>query len=157
MRVLVVEDDPDICHCLAPDGHTVEAVDNGYDGLWMATEFDFDLVVLEWSLPDTNGIDARRTLRERERWVPILMFTANAAIHQRDLGLSSGSDDYLTKPFAVDELRARALALGRRAPRKRPTILTVGDLALDPASRMVRRGDQPIALRPKEFALTSTA
>ena len=157
MRVLVVEDDPDtsqvIRQCLMADGHAVESVDNGHDGLWMATEFDFDLVVLDWSLPDTTGIEVCRTLRERERWVPILMLTGNAAIHQRVLGLTSGADDYLTKPFAVDELRARVHALGRRAPRERPATLEVGDLTLDPASRQVRRGDQSISLRPKEFAL----
>jgi two-component system OmpR family response regulator len=157
MRVLVVEDDPDtsllIRHSLVVDGHTVEATGLGADGTWMATEFDFDLVCLDWSLPDTTGIEVCRELRARERWMPILMLTGNSEIHQRVLGLTSGADDYLTKPFAVDELRARVQALGRRAPQARPTILEVGDLSLDPATREVRRGDQVVDLRPKEFAL----
>ena len=157
MRILVVEDDADtsllICHALAVDGHTVETSDLGNEGLWMASEFDFDLVVLDWELPDTTGIEICRALRQRERWMSILMLTGNAEISQRVLGLTSGADDYLTKPFAVDELRARAHALGRRAPRERPTVLHVGDLTLDPATREVRRSGQVVALRPKEFAL----
>jgi two-component system OmpR family response regulator len=157
MRVLVVEDDLDtsllIRHSLQVDGHTVEATGLGHDGIWMATEFDFDLLVLDWSLPDTTGIEICRTLRANERWTPILMLTGNSEVHQRVLGLTSGADDYLTKPFAVDELRARVQALGRRAPQARPTVLQVGDLTLDPATREVRRGDRLIDLRPKEFAL----
>lgn len=157
MRVLVVDDDPDTCRvvrtALTRDAHTVEVAEGGREGLWMAEEFDFDLVVLDWSLPDLEGIDVCRALRQQERWTPILMLTGNAEVHQRVEGLHAGADDYLTKPFALDELRARVLAVSRRAPSARPTVLTVGDLTLDPSTREVARGGQPIALRPKEYAL----
>jgi two-component system OmpR family response regulator len=157
MRVLVVEDDPGtstvIRSALGADRHVVEVAGVGADGLWMATEFDFDLVILDWTLPDISGIEVCRTLRERQRWMPILMLTGNAEVHQRVTGLNAGADDYLTKPFAVDELRARVHALGRRTPQERPTVLHVGELTLDPSTREVHRNDQAIALRPKEFAL----
>ena len=157
MRLLVVEDDPDTCrilrHALTSEQHVVEVAEQGTEGLWMATEFDFDLIILDWTLPDLSGIEICRTLRERERWVPVLMLTGNTEVHQRVTGLNAGADDYLTKPFALDELKARVNALGRRTPQERPTVLQVGDLTLDPSSREVKRGDQVIALRPKEYAL----
>jgi len=157
MRLLIVEDDADasevVRRALAADQHVVESASVGNEGLWMATEFDFDVIILDWALPDMSGIEVCRTLRERERWMPILMLTGNAEVQQRVTGLNAGADDYLTKPFAIDELRARIQALGRRVPQERPTVLQVGDLSLDPSTRKVKRGDQTIALRPKEFAL----
>jgi two-component system OmpR family response regulator len=157
MRLLVVEDDADtsrmLRHSLSGEQHVVEVAADGAEGLWMATEFDFDVVILDWTLPDLSGIEVCRTMRERERWTPVLMLTGNSEVHQRVTGLNAGADDYLTKPFALDELKARVNALGRRAPQERPTVLQVGDLTLDPSTREVKRGDQGIALRPKEFAL----
>ena len=157
MRLLIVEDDPAtqtvLRTALTADGHVVEATEAGEEGLWLATEFDFDLVLLDWSLPDTSGVTVCRTLRERERWMPILMLTGNSEVHQRVTGLNAGADDYLTKPFAIEELRARVFALGRRVPQERPAVLTVGDLSLDPSTREVRRAGAVLTLRPKEFAL----
>lgn len=157
MRMLLVEDDREVSSMLhamlTREGHVVECAYDGQDGLWMGTEFDFDVIVLDWSLPPPDGIEVCRELRARGRWMPILMLTANSAVDQRVAGLRAGADDYLTKPFAVEELEARMHALARRAPTERPTLLTVGDLVLDPAARTVRRGDTDIALRPKEFAL----
>jgi two-component system OmpR family response regulator len=155
--LLVVEDDADtsrmLRHALTGEQHVVEVAEDGNEGLWMATEFDFDVVILDWTLPDVSGIEVCRTLRERERWTPVLMLTGNSEVHQRVTGLNAGADDYLTKPFALDELKARVNALGRRTPQERPTVLQVDDLTLDPSTREVKRGDQVIALRPKEFAL----
>ena len=158
MRVLAVEDDAGISEMMVSSltraGHVVEVAANGEDGLWMATEFDFDVVVLDWNLPGSpDGIAVCRALREAGRWMPILMLTGRSAVEERVEGLQAGADDYLTKPFAVPELCARLQALGRRAPHARPTVLTVGDLALDPAARTVQRGGVEIRLRPKEFSL----
>lgn len=157
MRLLVVEDDPDtsglLRRALVGEQHVVEVADLGAEGIWMATEFDFDLMILDWTLPDVSGIEVCQTVRERGRWMPILMLTGNAEVHQRVTGLNAGADDYLTKPFAIAELKARVQALGRRTPQERPTVLQIGDLTLDPSTRVVKRGDQEIALRPKEFAL----
>ncbi|HEX2578406.1 MAG TPA: response regulator transcription factor [Aquihabitans sp.] len=157
MRILVVEDDVDISALvkamLGREGHVVEVATTGDDGLWMATEFDFDVVVLDWALPPPDGVTICRELRERQRWMPILMLTGNSAVDQRVAGLQAGADDYLTKPFAVEELVARVQALGRRSPVERPTVLRAGDLVLDPSSRQVSRGGTPIALRPKEYSL----
>lgn len=152
-----MEDDPDLGEMLRTmlvrETHTVELAKTGPDGLWMASEFDFDLVVLDWNLPGQDGVSVCRELRSRERWMPILMLTANGAVAQRVAGLRAGADDYLTKPFAAEELTARLEALGRRAPAERPVVLRVGDLTLDPSSRQVHRGDAEISLRPKEFSL----
>ncbi len=153
----MVEDDPQLCDLLrvmlARDGHVSEVAGTGDDGLWMATEFDFDVVILDWSLPTRDGLSVCQALRDRGRWMPILMLTGNTAVAQRVAGLRAGADDYLTKPFAAEELTARLEAIVRRAPVARPTVLEAGSLTLDPASHEVRRGGVEIALRPKEFSL----
>jgi two-component system OmpR family response regulator len=157
MRVLLVEDDADtramVQAMLKRIGHVAETAANGEDGLWMATEFDFDVVILDWDMPGPDGIEVCQALRARERWMPILMLTGNSAVEKKVIGLNAGADDYLTKPFAPQELEARLNALGRRVPQERPTVLVNGDLVFDPAARQCRRGDTVISLRPKEFAL----
>ena len=157
MKVLVVEDDPDtsavIAFTLTRNHHVVETADNGDEGLWLATEIDFDLVLLDWSLPGTDGVEVCRQMRDRHRWMPVLMLTGNGAIEHRFTGLNAGADDYLTKPFAPAELIARVRALGRRVPQERPTVLRNGGLSLDPRTRQVRRGGATISLRPREFSL----
>ncbi|MCU1496153.1 MAG: response regulator mprA [Acidimicrobiales bacterium] len=157
MRTLLVEDDVHIATMvgtmLSREGHVVEVADSGDRGLWMATEFDFDVVILDWSLPTRDGIEVCEELRARGRWMPILMLTGNSAIDQRVAGLRAGADDYLTKPFAAEELYARLQALTRRTPVERPTVLEVGSLVLDPATRQVHRNGVDIALRPKEYSL----
>jgi two-component system OmpR family response regulator len=157
MRVLVVEDDEElnglVRKVLEAEGHVVESATTGADGLWLASEFDFDVVVLDWDLPDLDGLEVCRRLRDADRWMAVLMLTGHRDVQNRVAGLNAGSDDYLTKPFAMDELKARLRALARRAPSARPTVLRAGDLELDPASRQVRRGEATIDLRPKEFSL----
>src|SRR5438309_3454244 len=157
MRALVVEDHPRMSllleRGLQEEGYAVDVARTVLDGMALAAECDFDVIVLDVMLPDGDGIDALRELRRRERWAPVLILTAKDAVEDRVRGLDAGADDYLVKPFALPELLARLRALVRRAPSERPPFLTVGDLRLDPATREVRRGDVPIQLTPKEFAL----
>jgi two-component system OmpR family response regulator len=135
------------------DGYAVDVQARGNDVVWMASECDFDAVILDVGLPDIDGFDVCRQLRERARWMPILMLTAREAVPDRVRGLDAGADDYVTKPFSIDELRARVRALVRRNPAERPAVLTVGDLRLDPAARTVCRGSTAISLAAKEFAI----
>lgn len=157
MRLLVVEDAPKMSAVLQrafrEDGYAVDAQASGRDAVWMASECDFDAVILDIGLPDIDGFDVCRQLRERARWMPILILTAREAVPDVVRGLDAGADDYLTKPFDISELRARVRALVRRGPVERPAVLVFGDLQLDPAARTVRRGGTPISLAAKEFAI----
>jgi two-component system OmpR family response regulator len=157
MRVLVVEDEPHMADVvrrgLTEHGFAVDVAETGVDGAWRATENDYDTIVLDIMLPDIDGFAVLEQLRAADCWAPVLMLTARDAVTDRVRGLDGGADDYLTKPFAFDELLARLRALSRRAPDPRPTILSVGDLTLDPATRIVRRGGRPIALTAKEYAV----
>ncbi|WP_030436845.1 response regulator transcription factor [Actinoplanes subtropicus] len=157
MRLLVVEDDPAmssmLCRGLRRAGYAVDTVDDGTDAVWTISEADYDLVVLDAMIPGPDGFEVCRQIRANERWVPVLMLTARDGTTDKIRGLDAGADDYLTKPFAFDELLARVRALVRREPRQRPAVLRVGDLVLDPAERKVSRGDTPIPLSAKEFAL----
>ena len=156
-RVLVIEDSVKMAGLLKrgleEEGYAVDVSATGADGVWMAAERPIDAIVLDVMLPDVDGFEVCRRIRAAGQWAPVLMLTARDAIQDRVLGLDVGGDDYLTKPFAFTELAARLRALVRRGAQKRPTVLVVGDLALDPATRDVRRGDVPIDLTPKEFAL----
>jgi two-component system, OmpR family, response regulator len=157
MRVLVVEDDPGMSRMLIRglrrEGYAVDAAGNGEDALWSVMENDYDAVVLDAMIPAPDGFEVCRRMRAAGRWAPVLMLTARNAVTDRVHGLDSGADDYLTKPFALSELYARLRALTRRDPHERPSVLKAGDLTLDPVSHMVRRGETPITLSPKEFAL----
>lgn len=134
-------------------GYAVDTATTGTDAIWRIVETDYDVVVLDAMIPAPDGFEVCRQIRARNRWVPVLMLTARDGVVDRVRGLDAGADDYLTKPFALDELLARVRALARREPLERPAELRVGDLVLNPAHRAVRRGDAPIALSPKEFAL----
>jgi len=157
MRVLVVEDERRMATLLErglqEEGYAVDLAATGEDGIWLATENAYDAVLLDVLLPDLDGFEVCRRLREAGRWAPILMLTARDAVPDRVEGLDAGADDYLTKPFAYPELLARLRAVIRRGPHERPAAISVGDLSLDPATREVRRGDLPVPLTPKEFAL----
>jgi two-component system OmpR family response regulator len=128
----------------------------GEDALWMAGATEYDAIVLDVMLPGMDGFAVSKRLREDGVWSPILMLTARDAVDDRVRGLDSGADDYLTKPFSFIELGARLRALGRRGPIEKPTVLTAGDLNLDPATRRVWRGETEIALSSKEYALLET-
>src|SRR6516165_1099821 len=158
MRVLVVEDDEKIAsfvvNGLKQSGFAVDRARDGEQGLDLATAVSYDAAVLDLMLPKLDGLSLLRSLRQRKISVPVLILSARASVDDRVLGLQSGGDDYLTKPFAFSELLARIQALVRRATRvPDPTRLTLGDLSLDLLTRKVARGGTSIELRPREFAL----
>jgi two-component system, OmpR family, response regulator len=160
MRVLVVEDDVKMAALirrgLRLDWIVADVAAEGASALWMAGATDYDAIVLDVMLPDMDGFEVCRRLREDGRWAPVLMLTARDAVEDRVQGLDTGADDYLTKPFSFAELSARLRALVRRGPVERPNVLRAGDLHLDPAARRVWRGATEIELSPKEFALLET-
>ncbi len=162
MRILVVEDEEHLARLIAEvlntEGYTVETVGDGRSGLARALAEDFDLLILDWMLPDRSGIQVVRRLRAAELGVPVLMLTARDQVEDRVEGLDAGADDYLPKPFAFPELLARIRALARRPPEKKAeeTVLTAGDVTLDPLRHEVRRGGEAIDLTAKEFALLAT-
>lgn len=157
MRLLVVEDAQKMSSVLQrafrEDGYAVDVEALGAEAVWRASETEFDAIILDVGLPDITGFEVCRELRDRGRWMPILMLTAKDAVHDLVQGLDCGADDYVTKPFELDELRARLRALIRRAPVPRPATLTVGDLVLDPGTRTVRRGASDIGLSTREFSI----
>jgi two-component system OmpR family response regulator len=157
MRVLVVEDEARLAlllkRGLEEQGYAVDVTGDGAEALWLATEVDFDAIVLDIMLPSLDGLEVTRRLRAAGRWAPVLLLTAKDAIDDRVVGLDAGADDYLTKPFSFAELAARVRALVRRGRVERPTVLQVGDLRLDPARRQAWRGSVELDLSPTEFAL----
>jgi two-component system OmpR family response regulator len=157
MRVLVVEDSVRMADVLrrglVEEGYAVDVVATGADAVWLASEAPFDAIVLDVVLPDFDGFEVCRRLRRADRWPPLLMLTARDDVSDRVRGLDAGADDYLTKPFAFEELLARVRSLVRRGPRDRSPTLQIGDLELDPAAHAVRRAGEPVPLTPKEFAL----
>ncbi len=119
----------------------------------MAPAAAYDVVVLDIMLPGIDGLETCRRLRQNGIWTPVLMLTARDAVDDRVIGLDSGADDYLTKPFSFDELLARLRALTRRAPAERPVTVEVGELRLDPAAHRAWRGETELELSAKEFAM----
>ena len=138
---------------LQEEGFAVDVATDGAEGLWMAMEWDYDVVVLDAMLPKLDGFEVCRRLRAGQRWAPVLMLTARTSVDDRVTGLNAGADDYLVKPFALRELVARLQALLRRGTTSRPTVLECGDLALDPISRVVTRAGTGLDLTAKEFAI----
>ena len=157
MRVLVVEDETRMAvlleRGLREEGYAVDVTADGTDGLWMATENDYDAIVLDAMLPGIDGFEVCRQMRAGGRWAPVLVLTARDGVDDRVRGLDAGADDYLTKPFSFAELAARLRALVRRGSQERPVVLEVGDLRLDPATHRAWRADAEVALSPKEMAL----
>jgi two-component system, OmpR family, response regulator len=156
-RLLLVEDDVKLARTLERglerEGYCVDLARDGDDALAQTEARDYDIVVLDVLLPGADGHQVCRALRERDRWVPVLMLTALGAVEDRIRGLDTGADDYLVKPFSFAELLVRLRALKRRAPAERPVIVRVGDLRLDPACHRAWRGEEELDLSPKEFAL----
>ena len=153
-RILVVEDEKktraSIEEGLQLEGWTIRAAATGSEAIGLLEADAFDLVVLDWMLPDRNGIDVLRHVRQRGNQVPVLMLTARNAVPDRVTGLESGADDYLAKPFAFAELVARSRALLRRPVMSTGEYLRCGDLQLDTRARIAVRGAKQIALTPRE-------
>lgn len=158
-RILVVDDEPDItalvAYHLAKAGFRVSTAANGPDALKAAREEKPDIVILDLMLPGISGYDILAELRKREetRDVGVILLTARREETDRIRGLTLGADDYLTKPFSYVVLVAKLRALLRRTAPPRPSVLTAGDLSLDPAAHVVKRGDEEISLTPREFTL----
>jgi len=157
VRLLIVEDEVRLASALQrgliAEGFSVDIVHTGPDGLHAAREGAYDVVVLDIMLPGISGYEILKQLRRARNWVPILMLTAKDGEYDEADALDLGADDYLTKPFSFVVLLARIRALLRRGRRPRPAVLTVGDLALDPAAHQVSRAGTRIELTPREFSL----
>jgi two-component system, OmpR family, response regulator len=157
-RLLVVDDEPTIVELLAGSlrfaGFDVVTAGSGADALRAAAAWRPDLILLDVMLPDGDGFDVVRTLRSSGPWVPVIFLTARTGVQERVTGLTLGGDDYVTKPFSLDEVLARIRAVLRRSGPGRPrSRLVVADLELDEDSHEVRRGGRPVALTPTEFRL----
>jgi two-component system copper resistance phosphate regulon response regulator CusR len=157
VKLLVVEDDRTVGQYvkrgLSEAGYQVDLVDDGAEGLRVASDGHYDVVVLDLRLPSMEGREVLRTLRDRGNPVPVLVLTAQDAVDFKVQALRMGADDYVTKPFALEELLARVEALSRRPKAIAPPVLRVADLALDTGSREVVRSGRPIELTPKEYAV----
>jgi two-component system, OmpR family, response regulator len=157
VRLLLVEDDAKLARAvvrgLRHEGYAVDVVGDGDAALTQAAVWEYDGIVLDVMLPNRDGFDVCRTLRERDCWAPILMLTARGQVGDRIRGLDVGADDYLAKPFDFGELLARLRALVRRAPPQRPARVQVGDLVVDPATHEVARAGVAVALTAREFGV----
>jgi DNA-binding response OmpR family regulator len=157
VRILVVDDEARLAAAvrrgLEAEGFAIDVAARGDDALWLATEHAFDLIVLDLMLPGLNGFQVCERLRAAGNWTPILMLTAKEGELDEAEALDTGADDYLTKPFAFVVLLARIRALLRRQAARRPAVLTVADLTLDPSRHICARGGTPLALTAREFAL----
>ncbi|HEV7366957.1 MAG TPA: response regulator transcription factor [Gemmatimonadales bacterium] len=157
MKILVVEDDRTVGQYvkrgLEEQRYHADLVDDGMEGLRLASGGRYDLIVLDLRLPEMNGLEVLRTLRDRGNTTPVLVLTAQDAVDFKVQALRSGADDYVTKPFAFEELLARVEALGRRPKEIRSPVLRVGDLELDTESREVKRSGERIELTPKEYTV----
>ncbi len=156
-KILIVEDDPQladlIVQCLARENHLVEHVDNGADALSQVKLYIFDLIVLDWNLPEVTGLGILQEFRARGGVTPVLFLTGRRELADKLEGLDAGADDYLTKPFDSRELKSRVRALLRRPTALVGDVLQVGPLELDPKDFKVTLSGQEIKLVPKEFAL----
>jgi DNA-binding response OmpR family regulator len=157
MRVLVVEDEAKvgsfIKRALEEENYAVDLCADGARGLELGASGNYDLIIVDLMIPEVSGLDVIRRLREEKITSPVLILTALSQTDQKVKGLDAGADDYLTKPFAIDELLARVRALLRRGSTDAPSVLQVDDLILNPATREVTRGGQRLDLTAKEYGL----
>jgi two-component system, OmpR family, response regulator len=156
MRVLLVEDEPDLLGSLSKalreDGYAVDGAPDGEDGLYKAEECDYDAILLDVMLPGIDGWELLRRLRKKKK-TPVLMLTARDALRDRVRGLDAGADDYMVKPFELDELLARLRALIRRSASQAQPRLRIGSVEIDTAARSVAQRGKPVTLTAREYAL----
>ena len=157
MRVLLVEDDKKtaafVAKALKAEGFAVDQLDDGDEALAVLSTTAFDGVVLDIMLKGRDGLSVLKQMRARENRTPVLLLSARGALNERVEGLNAGADDYLAKPFALDEVVARVRALARRGGDSKMAVLTVGDLTLDTISRVAKRGGREVELTSREFRL----
>lgn len=157
MKILVIEDEHLIANSLKKgleqEKYTVDVAYDGLEGYDLASSGDYDLILLDLMLPGLDGLSICKKLRQENNHTPILMLTAKSQLEDKIIGLNSGADDYLTKPFAFEELLARIRALSRRPQKTNGKILTVGDLSLDTVTYEVKRDNKNIQLSSKEYSL----
>jgi heavy metal response regulator len=157
MRILVVEDEKKVAGFikkgLEEETYAVDIAHDGGEGFYLGKENQYDLIILDWMLPEMDGLEVLQKLRQSGVDTPILLLTAKDSVEDKVAGLNEGADDYLTKPFAFSELLARVRVLLRRGQKETKTTLTLGDLTLDLVSHKVKRGDEDIELTSKEYSL----
>jgi len=157
LRLLVIEDEKSLLKIitkrLKEEGYSVDAVTNGRDGENYIYSTDYDCIILDIMIPIVDGLTLLRRIRAKKISTPVLLLTARDSIEDRVIGLDTGADDYLIKPFSFDELLARVRALLRRQKEKRDIVLSVSDLKLDTVTREVKRGDRSIELTSKEYSI----
>ncbi len=156
MRLLIVEDEPDLLNILAKslreDGFAVDTAESGNEGLQKALAYDYDLLILDWMLPELNGIDLLINLR-RKKATPVLLLTARDSVADRVHGLDQGADDYLIKPFNIAELLSRIRAIIRRSHQLTTNIVQIGDVRIDLGAKLVYRDGELVVLTAREFSI----
>lgn len=156
-KILLVEDEHElvgvISDWLSAQNYLVDSLENGREALEQLRFNSYDLIIVDWGLPEVSGIEICRNLRSRGNFTPILMLTGRKQIAEKETGFDSGADDYLTKPFDMRELAARVRSLLRRSNPVASNILTVGDLSLEVDNHRVTRGGKEVVLKPQEFAV----
>ena len=157
MKILVIEDEKKVASFLKKgleqEYYTVDVANDGRAGLNLALSEEYDLIILDIMLPVIDGITLLKEVRKEKNETPILMLTAKGNVEDKVDGLNSGADDYLPKPFAFEELLARARALVRRKDKIKNIVLTIDDLTLDTQTHKVKRGESEISLTPKEYSI----
>ena len=157
MRVLVVEDYPplrsSIVECLSEEGYVVDSTDSGDEGLWFARNHDYDVILLDIMVPEVSGLEILGQLRQKGDPVPVIIISARDAVNQRVEGLEAGADDYLVKPFSLDELVARVRVQVRRRHEKKSPVIQIGDISINTATKSVERAGVAIELTRKEYLL----
>ena len=157
MKILIVEDDKNILSLLqsafVEENHIVDTAKDGEDGEYLATMNHYDVIILDWMLPKMSGLDLLRSLRKQNINTPVLMLTAKGEIADKVMGLSNGADDYLAKPFSLEELQARVEALYRRVVSGGKNIITIKNITININEKIVKRDNETIPLTAKEYEL----
>ena len=157
MKILIIEDDENILSFLKrgfeEDGHIIDSSSDGEDGEYLASTNPYDIIILDWMLPNKNGIEILQSLRDKNIAIPIIMLTAKTEIDDKVLGLTKGADDYLSKPFSFKELQARATALYRRSVSSGSNVLEIKDITIDIDAKVVKENGNELTLTQKEYEL----